>query len=57
MTARIGRPPSDNPRTEVVQYRCTPDELAALQAAADRAGQPMRAYARDAALAKAKRQR
>lgn len=56
-TPRRGRPPLDNPRSEVVRYRVTPDELAALTAAAAKAEQSLTDYARDKALSAAKRQR
>jgi uncharacterized protein (DUF1778 family) len=52
-----GRPKLDNPRSEVVRYRVTSDELRALQAAADKAGQTLTDYARDRALAAARRAR
>ncbi len=54
---RTGRPPVDNPRSEVVRYRLTAGELATLTAAAEKAGQTPTDYARDKALAAAKRQR
>ncbi len=54
---RTGRPPVDNPRTEIVRYRLTAAELATLTAAAERAGQSLTDYARDKALAAAKRAR
>lgn len=57
MSPRTGRPRLDNPRTETVRYRVTADELAQLTAAALKAGQTVTDYARDKALAAARRQR
>lgn len=57
MTPRIGRPPSDNPRTHMVTLRLTDDELAACKAAADKAGQSIGPWARGRILAAAKRGR
>lgn len=56
-TPRRGRPPVANPRAQTVRYRVTVDELAALTTAADKAGQSVTDYARDRALAAAKRAR
>lgn len=55
MTRPVGRPPSDDPRRNVLRARCTDTELTALTAAADRAGySSTAAWVRDVALAKAK---
>lgn len=57
MTARIGRPPADNPRRNAVPIRLADDEYAAIKAAAQRAGQTVGEWARAKLLAAAKRQR
>jgi uncharacterized protein (DUF1778 family) len=51
----IGRPKSDNPRGKVVPVRFTDDEQAAVQAAADAAGQSLSTWVRERAIASAKR--
>lgn len=52
MTPRTGRPPIDNPRTEIIRIRFTPDERDALQRAADEAGQPLALWMHDDLLRK-----
>lgn len=53
----VGRPPSENPRRHVVRYRLTAHEVATLTEGAAKAGQSVTDFARDKALAAAKRQR
>lgn len=57
MTPRTGRPPSDNPRNNVIPVRLADNEKALIEAAAAKAGVRTGEYIRDRALAAAKRAR
>lgn len=57
MSPRTGRPPIDNPRTDTIKFRVTPDEHATVSAAAERAGQNLADWMRAKLLSAAKRQR
>ncbi len=57
MSPRTGRPPSDNPRTNVVPVRYADDEMKILKAAADKAGLRTGEYIRKKSLAAARRAR
>lgn len=50
MSPRLGRPPSDNPRRNLVNLRLTDDELAAFRAAAEDAGVQLGVWVRERAL-------
>lgn len=52
---RTGRPPSPDPRSETLGLRLTVSELELLRAAAELDGQQVTVYARERALAAAKR--
>jgi uncharacterized protein (DUF1778 family) len=53
---RTGRPPSDNPRTKMVNVRLTEDEYMCLFPAAQAAGVTISEYVRSHALAAARKQ-
>jgi hypothetical protein len=55
MAPRTGRPPIDNPRTEIIRIRLTPDERDRLQGLADAAGQPLALWMHDDLLRKRRR--
>lgn len=55
MTLSRGRPKADNPRSVVRSVHLTGDEDQLLVDAAVKAGQPVTAYIREAAVTKAKR--
>jgi uncharacterized protein (DUF1778 family) len=55
MSPRTGRPPSDNPRTEILRIRLAANELAVIVAAAEQAGQTIADWARTELDAAAKR--
>lgn len=57
MTPRTGRPKLDNPRSQIVRFRVTADELDRLTTAAGKAGQTVADYCRDRSISAAKRQR
>jgi hypothetical protein len=57
MSPRTGRPPSDNPRVNVIPVRFTDAEVAVLKAAAEKVGAKAGEYIREKALAAAKRSR
>jgi uncharacterized protein (DUF1778 family) len=57
MTPGPGRPPSDNPRRNVVPVRLTDDERDAIRQAAEKAGLSISDYLRTAGMARAKRAR
>jgi hypothetical protein len=57
LMARIGRPPTNHPRTHAVPVRLNDPELDLIRAAAERAGQPVGVWARERLLAAAKRAR
>lgn len=51
----VGRPKSEDPRGKAVPIRFTVEERAAVQAAADAAGQSLSAWVRSRAVASARR--
>jgi uncharacterized protein (DUF1778 family) len=53
--ARTGRPKTDNPRTVQVMISLTEDEAVLVRSAAAIAGQPVGTWAREKAVAAAKR--
>lgn len=55
MVPRTGRPKSDNPYSRVRSVHFTDDEDALVEAAAKRAGKPVTAWIREAAVNRAKR--
>jgi uncharacterized protein (DUF1778 family) len=55
--AKIGRPPTDNPRTHVVPVRLSEDEMRLVRSAAETAGETVGAWLRAKAVAAAKRAR
>jgi uncharacterized protein (DUF1778 family) len=57
MSPRTGRPPLDNPRSETIKFRATPDDADLIRAAAQRAGMNLADWMRMKLLAAAKRQR
>lgn len=55
MAPRTGRPPLDNPRTEIIRIRLTPDERERLQELADVAGRPLALWMHDDLLRRRRR--
>ena len=53
MSARMGRPPKERgtARTEVFAFKLSEEERAAIEAAAERDGKPVTAWARELLLA------